>query len=81
MSGPAGWRMASYLSGDALHLVRLARYRRTHPGVIIGDLGFSGTWQARLKLPDGEQVYTRHLLGDLLDLLDALESPPDGPSG
>lgn len=77
----AGWRMPMHLPGDVLHLIRLAQYRRTHPGVIIGDLGFSGTWQARIPQPSGEDVYTRHRLPDLLDLLDSLDSAADGPSG
>lgn len=79
--GAAGWQMPLHLPDDMALRVRLARYRRTHPGVVIGDLGFGGTWQARLKLPDGEQVYTRYTLGELLDLLDGLESPAGGPSG
>lgn len=76
MSAP-GWRMPALLTADVLQLIRLAQYRRTHPGVIIGDLGFSGTWQARIPQPSGEDVYTRHLLKDLLNLLDALDSAPE----
>lgn len=77
----AGWRMRTHLPGDMDVLIRLARYRRTHPGAVIGDLGFGGVWQARLPLPGGEQVYTRDTLRDLMDLLDDLEAPADGPSG
>lgn len=79
--GAAGWRMRAHLGGDVALRVRLAQYRRDHPGVVIGDLGFGGTWQARLPLPAGEHVYTRYTLRELLDLLDGLESPPAGPSG
>lgn len=77
----AGWRMPMTVGTDLFQLIRLAQYRRTHPGVIIGDLGFGGTWQARWPVPDGEEVHTRHRLEDLMDLLDALESPQAGPSG
>ena len=73
----AGWRMPATLGCDTAQRIRLARYRRTHPGVVIEDLGFGGTWQARFPQPDGEQVYTRHRLEDLMDLLDALDAPPD----
>lgn len=76
MSAAAGWRMPLHLPDDIALRIRLARYRRTHPGAVIGDLGFGGVWQARLPQPDGEQVYTRYRLEDLLNLLDGLESPP-----
>lgn len=76
----AGWRMPLHLPGDVAHLIRLARYRRAHPRVIIGDLGFGGIWQARIPRTSGEDVYTRERLPDLLDLLDSLDSAPDGGS-
>ena len=75
----AGWRMREAIGPDVAQRIRLARYRRTHPGVVIGDLGFGGTWQARFPEPSGEQVYTRHRLEDLLDLLDALDVPAAPP--
>jgi len=52
-------------------LLRLARFRQEHPGVIIGEGGF-GTWQARIPEPNGETVTTRHTLRELLDRLDQL---------
>lgn len=73
----AGWKMRAHLPGDMAVLIRLARYHRTHPGVVIGDLGFGGAWQARLPQPDGEHVYTRDTLRELLDLLECLDQAPD----
>jgi len=52
-------------------VLRLARFRQEHPGVIIGEGGF-GTWQARIPEPNGETVTTRHTLRELLDRLDQL---------
>jgi hypothetical protein len=52
-------------------VVRLARFRDRHPGVIIGGGGFD-TWQARIPAENGEQVVTRYVLKDLLDKLDEL---------
>jgi molybdopterin-biosynthesis enzyme MoeA-like protein len=49
-------------------MVRLARFRRDHPEVVIGDGGF-GTLQAIVPAPDGEQVITRYTLRELLDKL------------
>jgi hypothetical protein len=65
-------------------VLRLARFRQEHPGVIIGDGGF-GTWQARIPEPDGETVTTRYTLRELLDRLDKLTADqrgqPDGDPG
>jgi hypothetical protein len=52
-------------------VLRLARFRQEHPGVIIGEGGF-GTWQARIPEPSGEIVATRHTLRELLDRLGEL---------
>jgi hypothetical protein len=52
-------------------VLRLARFRQEHPGVIIGEGGF-GTWQARIPEPNGEIVATRHTLRELLDRLGEL---------
>jgi hypothetical protein len=49
--------------------IRLARFRRAHPGIIIGDGGFR-TFQARIPEPDGETVITRHTLREMLDRLE-----------
>jgi hypothetical protein len=63
-------------------VLRLARFRQEHPGVIIGEGGF-GTWQARIPEPDGETVTTRHTLRELLDRLGELtaERHRDQPEG
>ncbi len=56
---------------------RLHRFRLAHPGVIIGDGGF-GTFQGRIREPDGETVITRYSLRELLDRLEIITgSPPD----
>jgi hypothetical protein len=55
--------------------MRLARFRAAHPEVIIGEGGF-GTWQARSPEPDGETVFTRHLLRELLDKLEEFFAGP-----
>jgi hypothetical protein len=52
-------------------VVRLARFRKRYPDVIIGDGGF-GTMQARIPEPAGETVITRYTLRELLDKLDEL---------
>lgn len=52
-------------------VIRLARFKDAHPGVIIGDGGF-GTMQARIPEPDGETVITRYTLRELMDKLDEL---------
>ncbi len=57
---------------DRDDLMRLARYRRSHPVVVIGRPGF-GTWQALIPEPAGETVITRHSLGELLDRLEELD--------
>lgn len=51
-------------------VIRLARFRQAHPGVMVG--AGRGWWQAVIPEPDGEQVITRHTLGQLLDKLDEL---------
>jgi hypothetical protein len=61
-------------------VLRLARFRQEHPGVIIGEGGF-GTWQARIPETNGETVTTRHTLRELLDRLDKLTAARDGQSG
>ena len=38
-------------------VMRLARFRHAHPGVIVG--AGRGWWQAVIPEPDGEQVITR----------------------
>jgi hypothetical protein len=52
-------------------VVRLARFRRDHPEVVIGDGGF-GTMQALIPAPNGETVVTRYGLRELLDKLSEL---------
>jgi hypothetical protein len=52
-------------------VLRLRAFRAAHPEVIIGDGGF-GVWQARIPEPDGEQVISRYMLGELLDKLGEL---------
>jgi len=54
-------------------MLRLARFRRDHPEVVIGDGGF-GTMQARIPEPSGEMVITRYTLRELLDKLEMLLS-------
>jgi hypothetical protein len=61
-------------------VLRLARFRQEHPGVIIGEGGF-GTWQARIPEANGETVTTRHTLRELLDRLDKLTAARDGQPG
>ena len=56
---------------DAGQQGRLAAFRRQHPHVIIGPLGFDA-WQARIPEPDGETTVSRHALRELLDRLDEL---------
>ena len=56
-------------------VLRLHRFRRAHPEVIIGDGGF-GTIQAGIPEPNGETVITRYRLRELLDKLDDLFSAP-----
>jgi hypothetical protein len=60
--------------GELDQVGRLARFRKRHPDVIVGDGGF-GTMQARIPEPDGEIVITRYSLRELLDKLDELLSP------
>lgn len=58
--------------------MRLGRFREKHPEVRVADNEF-GTWQAVISEPDGEQVFTRHLLRELLDKLDEFfDEDPDG---
>ena len=51
-------------------VLRLDRFRRDHPAVIVG-VG-NGWWQAVIPEPDGEIVTTRYTLRALLDKLDEL---------
>ena len=60
-------------------MLRLARFRQEHPGVIIGE-GEFGTWQARILEPNGEVFTTRHTLRELLDRLDELTGQQDQES-
>lgn len=64
-------RLLDLAPGEVEQLVRLARFRAEHPGVIIGAGGF-GTVQARIPRPDGETVVTRYTLRELLDKLGEL---------
>jgi len=50
--------------------MRLARFRQARPGVMVG--AGRGWWQAVIPQANGEQVITRHTLGQLLDSLDEL---------
>jgi hypothetical protein len=69
MDGFAG--PARRLVPDELEQVmRLARFRQAYPGVMVG--AGRGWWQAVIPEPNGEQVITRHTLGQLLDRLDEL---------
>jgi hypothetical protein len=52
------------------HVMRLARFRQAHPGVMVG--AGRGWWQAVIPEPNGEQVIIRYTLGQLLDRLDEL---------
>ena len=62
-------RPARRLVPDELEQVmRLVRFRQAHLGVMVG-VG-RGWWQAVIPEPNGEQVITRHTLGQLLDRLD-----------
>lgn len=67
-------------SASRTPLLRLARFRDTHPEVIIGDGGF-GTLQARIPEPHGETVTTRYTLRELLDRLDELTTAPNDQPG
>jgi hypothetical protein len=51
-------------------VMRLARFRQAHPGVMVG--AGRGWWQAVIPEPNGEQVIIRYTLGQLLDRLDEL---------
>lgn len=64
-------------SDEPDQVLRLTRFRRDHPDVIIGDGGF-GTWQARIPELHGETVITRYILRELLDKLDELLPRNDG---
>jgi hypothetical protein len=46
--------------------VRLARFRRRHPGIIVTTAEFSG-WNATIPLECGERFLHRAELGQLLD--------------
>jgi hypothetical protein len=56
-------------------VLRMARFRRDHPGVIIGPGGF-GTFQARWPEGSGEMITTRYTLRELMDRLDGLFARP-----
>ena len=76
----AGWRLAMAVREPG-QAARLGRFRKEHPDVIIGDNEF-GTWQARIGVPDGEQVFTRHVLRELLDRLDEFfDGTPEQDTG
>lgn len=51
-------------------VMRLARFREAHPGVVIG--AGRGWWQAVIPEANGEQVITRYTLHELLDRLDEM---------
>lgn len=51
-------------------VLRLARFRDEHPGVLVREgLGY---WQAQIPEPAGETVLTRYTLRELLDKLDTM---------
>ncbi len=77
MTRAAAW-MAALGAGEPDQAGRLARFRASHPDVIIGGAGF-GTWQALAPQPHGEQVFTRYSLRELLDKL--YEVFPPGTRG
>lgn len=77
MTGSAALQFAREEPGQVM---RLARFRNAHPGVIIGTFGF-GTWQARIPEENGETVTTRHTLCELLDRLDELTAVHDDQPG
>ena len=60
-------------------LMRLAEFRRQHPGVVIGIAESGAGWEAKVKLPgDGPGLYGGHFSPrPLADLLDALEEELD----
>jgi hypothetical protein len=79
VSGATPGRPVLYLAPDEPdQVLRLARFRRAHPDVIIGDGGF-GTLQGRIPNPSGEIVTTRYTLRELLDRLDDLTGPEAAP--
>ncbi|MFY9929165.1 MAG: hypothetical protein WAK82_14255 [Streptosporangiaceae bacterium] len=51
-------------------VLRLARFREQHPGVVITE--GTGYWQAQIPEPAGETVISRYRLRELLDKLDEL---------
>jgi hypothetical protein len=70
-------RPALRLLPDELEQVmRLARFRQGHPGVMVG--AGRGWWQAVIPAANGEQVITRYTLGQLLDRLDELTGEHGG---
>ena len=70
MTGPV-WPTLRLAVADEDQVMRLARFRAAHPEVTV-EAGDFGTWQGRIPEKNGETVITRHLLGELLDKLDAL---------
>ena len=57
--------------GEPDQVLRLRRFRASHPEVIVGDAGF-GAVQARIPEANGETVTVRYTLRELLDRLDEL---------
>jgi hypothetical protein len=71
-------RRPSLVWGEPDQVQRLRAFRAAYPPVVIGTLGYGGAWQARIPEENGETVFTRYLLKDLLDRLAALlGEPPD----
>jgi hypothetical protein len=69
----------SLVWGEPDQVPRLRAFRAAYPQLVIGILGYGGAWQARIPEEDGETVFTRYLLKDLLDrLATLLGEPPDG---
>lgn len=65
---------------EAAQVVRLARFRQAHPGVIIGSAGF-GAWQGIIRGERGEAIAIRYTLRELLDRLGELIRERDGRPG
>ena len=66
------------LAGSTEAAMRLARFRRRHPGVVIGRE--FGEWSATVDLPGDDGIGCLHD-PDLGHLLDELEGILPGPSG
>ena len=51
--------------------LRLAAFRRSHPGIVVGRAEFNAGWEAMVPLPrDGRGYFSPRPLGDLLDALE-----------